>query len=779
MRIKRAFGAEAAICAFAALLAFGTLAWEEALHGLVLPREPSGEGSHFLRDGLLLLPLAMVAAWWGVRPRCGRTLGAGRAAAGVAGAFAALLAPSAAAHGALHSGDRTGVAHADAGVGHSAGAGLVSDGHGLTGALLHGALDAVLALPVAFVLSLGLLAVLGRRRGGAPASLAPRRRLVLMASTVVVAGAAAIVPVSGAVSPDYAKFSMPLTFPPTLTGQNINIEMAQTQEQVLPTGPATTMWTYNGSFPGPIIRRPTGADTNVTFTNNLPASAGSMTVHHHGAHTTEDDDGHPTNFLIAPGASKQYTYPAVENGAAERAAPQWYHDHRDMVTGRNNWMGLVGMFIYDDAFEGALDLPQGEFDLPLMVTDRSFTNPGNQIPYTFDSDGVMGDVILVNGVPQPFHVVGDRRYRLRLYNASNKRDYEFRLSNGQTMKQIGTESGLLPAPVDRTSILLGPAERADVVVDFAGHLNENIVLLNDKAADGPGDRDGEVMRFQVTRDLTDDSTPVPGTLRPLPGVGTPPARTRIWSFDRGAGRWTINGRGFTPSRVEARPLLGSTERWVFRNPSNQVHVVHVHLSDHELVSRSSNGVAVPLPPHEKLKETWYLEPGDEVTVDVRFTDHAGKFVIHCHVLEHEDNAMMAQFQTVTSGSTDGDPAPGGGGTTGGGTTATPRPAPATPLRVSVLSSKRLRRILRRGLRFETLVAADGSRLKAALSARGRRLGSVSRASLRRGEVAITLKLSRRGKARLRRLLADRRRVRAVLKVTVGAATAKTGFTIRR
>jgi len=311
-----------------------------------------------------------------------------------------------------------------------------------------------------------------------------------------------------------------------------------------------------------------------------------------------------------------------------------------MVTGRNVWMGLLGGFIYDDPVEQSLDLPQGPYDVPLMVTDREFDS-ANQIPYTFVSSGTFGDVILVNGVPQPYQEVGDRRYRFRLYNVSNRRDYTFRLSNGQAMTQIGTDSGLLPAPVSRTRIRLGPAERADVVIDFAGHLNEEIVLENTDADLGPGDRDGEVMQFRVTQDVVDDSSPVPATLRPVFKTEEP-VTTRTWDFDRAGGEWTINGKRFDPERVDARPELGTTERWTLRNPTTLPHLAHIHLADQKLVSRNGQ----PPPAYERVKETWYLAPGDEVVIDVKFSDYVGKFILHCHVLEHEDKSMMTQFETV-------------------------------------------------------------------------------------------------------------------------------------
>ena len=769
---RDAWRVETAVCVLAAVVAFGTLAWMEALHALLLGSGHEGP-THLLRDGLLALPLALAAALWGLRSP--RRLTA--AAARVAVAFGALLIPAAVAHEGMHRADAGAVAHAAAdAAGGSVAMEVESDG--LADAVLHGATDALLALPIAFLLSLGALALL---LGARPRALDPRpgrRLLVLAASTVVVAGAAAVVPVSGAASPEHPKFAVPLAIPPVLTGQDIQIDIAETQQQILP-GQTTTMWTYNGSFPGPIIRRPSGIPTRVTFTNRLPPSAGSLSVHHHGTQSPEPDDGHPSLYLIEPGASRTYTYPGLDEGAPERAAPQWYHDHRDMVTGRNVWMGMMGAFIYDDALEQSLDLPQGPYDVPLMVTDRAF-DADNQIPYTFASSGTFGDVILVNGVPQPFHEVGDRRYRFRLYNVSNRRDYVFRLSNGQAMTQIGTDSGLLPAPVSRTSILLGPAERADVVIDFAARLGEEIVLENAAAALGPGDRDGEVMQFRVTQDLIDDSAEVPSTLRPVFDTD-PPVVTRVWNFDRTGGEWTINGKGFDPGRVDAQPVLGTTERWIFRNPTTLPHIAHVHLADQKLVSRNGR----PPAPHERVKDSWHLAPGDEVVVDVKFSDHVGKFIFHCHVLEHEDQSMMTQFETVAPPAPP-PPAPPPAPAPPGGfeppapaAEAMPRRGPQLSRRIRILSAKRLRHVLRSGIRFETAVAGRRSPMRAELRVGGRLVGVARRTPHARGPVRVTLKLSRQGRVRLRRIFDGRRREAAQLKIRTAGQTRVARFTIRR
>ena len=391
------------------------------------------------------------------------------------------------------------------------------------------------------------------------------------------------------------------------------------------------MWTYGGTYPGLTIRRPTGETNEVTFTNNLNAAAGELTVHNHGNHSTAVNDGQPDSLLIPTGGSRTYSYDGLEEGADQRGKMQFYHDHRMDVTGRNIWMGLTGMYIVDDPADPQT-LPSGVFDLPLAIADRQF-DANNQIPYVFDPNGVTGDKFLVNGVYQPYLEVGDRKYRFRILNASNHRTYNLTLSTGGSFTQIGTESGLLPAPVTRTEMRIGPAERLDVVVDFAGKLGQNLYLTDTLTGT-------EIVQFRVTQHVIDDST-IPATLRPLPDIGEPTV-TRNWSFDRTSGHWTINGLRFDPNRVDARPVLGTTEKWVFTNPTGQAHTVHIHDVSQQCLSRNGGSCYA----YETMKETWYLAPGDAVEVKLKFTDHTGMFMLHCHMVEHEDDGMMTQFEVI-------------------------------------------------------------------------------------------------------------------------------------
>lgn len=583
-------------------LAFGVVAWMHVLH---LASVSSGDHvAHVLRDGALALPLAMVAVHLTRRP-------VGRAAL-----FAASLIPGAAVHRLIDGGGP----HA-----HAAG------GLSLT---THDLLDAGRALPAALAITLLASAI--------PTRIPLPSRRGMRAFALACMAVLAVLPVRANADhvPQHRSFLSPLTIPPERTGDDITIDMRAADLQILPGAP-TRMWTYDGMFPGPTIRRPSGAPTRVRFTNNLPSEAGDATVHHHGGHQASAEDGQPHDFLIPPGGERTYSYDLVEDGAPERGAMQWYHDHAMDVTGRNVWNGLAGMVILDDPAEAALPLPSGAYDVPLMIVDRTF-DAENQIPYTFSSSGTIGNDALVNGTVRPYFSVADRRYRLRLLNASNARSYEFELGNGIPMTQIASESGLLPAPVQRTRLRLGPAERAEVVVDFAGLLGQRLVLQS---------LGMEIMQFRVETDVASDPSSVPASLRPARSIAwSPPDRVRTWTLDANpiSGVWTINGAAFAHDRVDARPRLGTTERWVFVNTTGADHVMHIHDVDWKIVSRVSRFANDPADTavEQGAKETFLVRPFETVSLDSRFTDHLGTFVLHCHILEHEDRAMMSQFEVT-------------------------------------------------------------------------------------------------------------------------------------
>ena len=480
------------------------------------------------------------------------------------------------------------------------------------------------------------------------------------ATAGVIAGAPAAS--AAAVTP----FSRRLPIPKVLTGSNITLTARPADVQLLP-GKPTRMWTFNGTFPGPTIRRPSGQRTRVTVRHRLPVEAETLTIHHHGAHSASKHDGLPERRLIQPGGQRTYVYEHMEDGEPERAAMQWYHDHSHHHTSRNSWMGLAGLFILDDEFEEKLRLPRGRHEIPLFITDRRFDR-NNQLDMDLfgvpaESREVSGDVFLVNGAVQPYTEVRPRRYRLRVHNGSGFRIYNLALivdgafTPAAQMTQIGTESGLLPHPVKRSTVLLGPAERADLVVDFAQFAGRRITLASVARANRFGSDAAPVVslvQFRVGTHAKTRGRRIPKNLRPLPEwvESAPRTPNRVWAFGTGfdvATRHeahTINGRAFDHRRVDAQVELDSVETWMLLNTTTRTHYIHIHDVDWVVLSR--NGA--PPPPYEAgLKETFLLDPGEYITVAAKFSDHLGRYVIHCHMLDHEDGGMMASWEVVKPG----------------------------------------------------------------------------------------------------------------------------------
>ena len=477
-------------------------------------------------------------------------------------------------------------------------------------------------------------------------------------------------------------FGAPLPIPEVLTGADLHIPIREAAVPVLP-GRPTRMWTFGGSFPGPTVRRPSGEPTRVRFAHRLGPRAGELSVHLHGGHNRASEDGQPggltarqprslycdispgltaaesgNDLLIEPGGERTYAYEHVEDGAPERAGLQWYHDHRLDRSARNIWRGLAGMWILDDDFDASLPLPRGHRDLPLMLCDRSFDRDNQLIDPFADGlrppdDGIVARHVLVNGAVTPYHPVSPQRHRLRVLNASQFRSYNLRLTGGLRTVQIATESGLLPRPLERSAVLLGPGERVELIVDFASARGERVQLVSVPRRGGPRAAGssayvGPLIQFRVGTRRAPDKTSIPASLRPLPAwVADAPRRpSHSWRLSVGGGfrpSWLINGRTFDPAHVEASVELGETVTWELRNRTAVAHLVHLHHTDWYMLSR--NGRRPPV--WERcLKETFFLDPGDRVVVAGKASDHPGKYLVHCHMLDHEDHGMMSQFEVV-------------------------------------------------------------------------------------------------------------------------------------
>lgn len=430
------------------------------------------------------------------------------------------------------------------------------------------------------------------------------------------------------------EFSVEMPVPPTLSTFKgdpdidfYRMPIKPANVEILP-GLRTPSITYNGSFVGPTIRARTGRPVVITYGNQLSEPAN---VHLHGGHVQAQHDGHPMD-LIAPGASRNYYYPNTQQGAT-----LWYHDHTHHTEAEHVYRGMHGFYIIDDPAEASLGLPSGQYDVPIMLRDALFGEDG-QLLYGGETPR---DTILANGKPQPYFPVAARKYRFRLLNSSLHRNFVLNLG-GAKMVQIASDGGLLPAPVERTELRLSPAERTEIVVDFSRYpIGSQLVLGNDS---------GPVIRFDVVRSARDRSR-VPSTLRPLPGLRRATAtRDMDFYFDVSVDPplGTVNGSPFDPNRVDVSVRRGDTEIWNVTNADpvefDVPHNFHMHLVQFRVLSRDGGA---PDPDDLGRKDTVSLPPRRTVQLQVTFGEYTGRYVYHCHFLEHSTIGMMGQME-ITS-----------------------------------------------------------------------------------------------------------------------------------
>jgi FtsP/CotA-like multicopper oxidase with cupredoxin domain len=449
-----------------------------------------------------------------------------------------------------------------------------------------------------------------------------------------------------------------------LARQVYHVTARETSARIIPGLGPTRMWGYNGLVPGPTIKVPRGVETVLRVRNKLPATHPlfghpfDLSTHLHGSASLPQYDGYADD-LTHPGDYKDYHYPNWQP-----ARTIWYHDHAVHYTAMNAYSGLAAQYHIHDAVEQRL-LPQGEFDVPLTITDALFDADG-QLMYDDDSQsGLYGDVILVNGRPWPVMRVQRRVYRFRFLTASVSRSYRFRLNGGDPMHIVATDGGLMPRTQTVTQWRQGSAERYEVLIDFRRYRPGQRVVLENLSNDNNRDyaNTDKVMAFDVLgdfgagevdrRDPTWNRIPAGLTASHAMQVSaSDAARTRHLEFGRTGGEWTVNdstwhdvaGSGYQD--VVANPGLGDVEVWRLENKSGGwFHPVHIHLVDFKILDR--NGRA-PLPHERGPKDTVYVGENETVTVVAQFGDRRrpqarGRYMIHCHNLVHEDHDMMTQF----------------------------------------------------------------------------------------------------------------------------------------
>jgi spore coat protein A len=505
-----------------------------------------------------------------------------------------------------------------------------------------------------------------------------------------------------------------------------------------------------GGYLGPTIVAQKGTPLTVSYVNglggkypywlpvdkNFGVSRDQIVTltHLHGAFVRGEYDGNPA--VDAGYIANQIQ--TVQYPNAQRATLLWYHDHTPGATRLGVFAGLAGAYIIRDEFDtGAATNPNklpvgygtgaGHYEVPLIIQDRQFSNAvvgdwlypttpqvaggagsygmcGNGSDwYGADTPGpwigeYFGDEMLVNGLVAPFLNVEPRVYRFRVLNACNARflnlSFVDRQHSPPPMWQIGGDGGLFAAPVPlKNSILLAPAERADIIVDFTGRAGATILVKNTplpKPYASPAPALGDVMQFNVGSKITDttNNKVPPATLTGGENASLPTASTvrtitlNEWNAEMLRWYLTLTGDGAQQSGasggscfddpISETPAAGAVEDWDLVNTTGDTHPIHVHLVQFQIVHRRANSTpaasvangAGVLPQELGWKDTVAVHPGTTARIRMRFdlpgpadrlgfpsgvlskaaADPSTTYVYHCHILEHEDNDMMRPFK---------------------------------------------------------------------------------------------------------------------------------------
>jgi spore coat protein A, manganese oxidase len=453
------------------------------------------------------------------------------------------------------------------------------------------------------------------------------------------------------------------------------LEMTAISAKVHRDVPPTTFWGYGNGFPGPTIEARQGQPICVEWANHLPERhflpidyklCGAernhpevrTVVHLHGGRVPAESDGYPESWY-GPGKAASYSYP---NG--QDAAMLWYHDHAMGIERLNVYAGLFGAYLIRDSNEDGLNLPRGKYEVPLLLCDRMLRRDGQlYYPISLNPEGpwvpeVFGDCFLVNGKLLPYLEVEPRKYRFRILNASNARFFRLTLENGQSFHQIGTDQGFLSAPVEVKRLQLAGGERSDVIVDFSQSAGEQVVLRNDILP---------LLQFRVEKVRVTDTISLPRTLKRFAVIQEKEAvvtRTlTLNEYDNVIGKpmsMLLNGSRWEAPVTET-PRHGSVEIWQLVNLTPDTHPIHLHQVRFQVLDRqpilvpaylssktlSFRGPATPPAANEAgWKDTVRVEARGVTRIIVRFDGYAGRFVWHCHTLEHAANEMMRPYEIV-------------------------------------------------------------------------------------------------------------------------------------
>lgn len=461
-------------------------------------------------------------------------------------------------------------------------------------------------------------------------------------------------------------------------------------------GSPNTIEDIPNSYLAPTLNLQKGQKVRIYLKNQLPAES---ILHWHGLHVPSKMDGNPM-YAINHGETFVYEFEILN-----RAGTYWYHAHTHSVTAKQVYSGLAGLIIVSDPEEQALNLPRGKYDIPIVIQDRSFDKQ-NQLVYASNMmqkmSGFLGDQIMINGQPDFVLPVEKRSYRLRLLNGSNSRIYKLAWDDGSAVTVIGTDGGLIEKPENMPYVMLAPAERRELWIDFSNKAIGTELTLRSIPFEGAsmyggmmgggmmrgrrgmgmgggmmGGRGGmggmssnslplggnyAVLKVKVVKQAkSNDSLPSRLTaIKPLRLADTANKdfpRTITLSMRHMSA--LLNGRSYKMNDIRSDEVIpvNTLQLMAFDNGFKRrmgmmtmPHPMHLHGEQFQIIKREVNAShrSAHASVNEGLvdsgwKDTILVMPGEKVTFLKPFNDFKGLFMYHCHNLEHEDMGMMRDF----------------------------------------------------------------------------------------------------------------------------------------
>lgn len=465
-------------------------------------------------------------------------------------------------------------------------------------------------------------------------------------------------------SSDFTQAQNELVYPPLLNSDIIDLELQTGTTEFYP-GFTTNTMGANGPILGPTLLLNHGEEVTINVSNQLGEPT---TIHWHGLHVAPHNDGGP-HTVIQQGETWSPNFTVLD-----KAGLNWYHPHLHMMTDMHVTKGIAGLIIVRDEEEVSLNLPTSYLvdEFPIVLQTKGFHENGEIAAHTD-----MDTTVIVNGITNATTTLPGQVVRLRVLNGSSMRIMEFGFSDDREFSLIGTDGGLLAAPVVLNRYRLSPGQRIDVLLDLTQNVDDNFQLMSfaselpnsiygaSQPGMGPGQTssipdytsnplngtDFQFLDITVVAPTADPITEIPTALADFTPLSESDADiTRTLTFTSTTtgmnlqGPFAINGSVFDMETINYTIPLDNIEIWSLNNNTPIAHPFHIH--DVQFHILDINGV--PPPPELSGFNDIVLVPGGmgNARFIAKFDDHANDtipYMYHCHMLQHEDMGMMGQF----------------------------------------------------------------------------------------------------------------------------------------